>query len=467
MIKNKKILLMVVASTILQFSQVSQAKQTPSKPVGGGNAGFISKDIDARYIYSVDVSKIMQVKPVPHRITSNVVSGIRELQLANGQKIARAHKGTDFASPIGTPIKAVSSGVVAFNAKNSGNGIAGFGYYTGIDHGGGYRTLYAHLSEFGKNPGEKVNAGDVVGYSGNTGGVSSSSGGNGAHLHFEITYNSFIIDPFSEGKAMPDYGDSLPRMEYGNPTDSSGYALQTNAPMPIINPITSFDCGTVEVSNYMSQLNYSNPKGMTNVPSVLEIEPAILKSKEIEYGAEANECLTIFNDGTFQKTVDSAKGLWDKLGGLFKDPVGTMTKAGEMAAERAKDMYKNMETQYKKGICQRLNNGDLKGAAIDHIEHALETSGSTRDTYAPVKKFEDDFNYKNLEALGNGEITREELVANHFTYMVVQNMMGKGSQDVNSVLQMDAPEYTGYLKDMGVNFIDGKLDDIEDFIFGR
>ncbi len=85
------------------------------------------------------------------------------------------HNGVDFKTNIGTPIYAVSSGTV----KEAKNNIGGYGLYVAIDHGK-FGTLYAHLSKIEVTSGKNVNAGDIIGYSGNTG------ASTGPHLHFEL-----------------------------------------------------------------------------------------------------------------------------------------------------------------------------------------------------------------------------------------------------------------------------------------
>ena len=58
-----------------------------------------------------------------------------------------------------------------------------------LDHGFGYKSIYAHLSDFNVRVGQKVQRGDVIGYVGNTG----TSVAN--HLHYEIKLNGTNIDP--------------------------------------------------------------------------------------------------------------------------------------------------------------------------------------------------------------------------------------------------------------------------------
>ena len=65
----------------------------------------------------------------------------------------------------------------------------GYGNYLILDHGFGYKSIYAHLSDFNVRVGQKVQRGDVIGYVGNTG----TSVAN--HLHYEIKLNGTNIDP--------------------------------------------------------------------------------------------------------------------------------------------------------------------------------------------------------------------------------------------------------------------------------
>jgi murein DD-endopeptidase MepM/ murein hydrolase activator NlpD len=94
------------------------------------------------------------------------------------------HEGIDFAGPVGKPILATAQGVVV-NAEYSG----GYGNQVKIDHGYGYETLYAHLSELEVKIGDRVERGDVLGYLGNTGRSS------GPHLHYGVYRNGRAVNP--------------------------------------------------------------------------------------------------------------------------------------------------------------------------------------------------------------------------------------------------------------------------------
>lgn len=98
----------------------------------------------------------------------------------------RAHKGTDYAAPTGTPIRATSDGTVTWSARNGS-----FGNLVVIRHAGGFETKYAHLSKFnrGARRGDRVRQGDIVGYVGSTGGAT------GPHLHYEFLMSGVHQNP--------------------------------------------------------------------------------------------------------------------------------------------------------------------------------------------------------------------------------------------------------------------------------
>ncbi len=99
----------------------------------------------------------------------------------------KPHNGVDFGAVIGTPVYAVADGTVT---AVDNNGRIEYGKYVLIHLGNNLATLYAHLS---KNTivsvGDTVKRGQLIGYSGNTGFVKSSSSGNGAHLHFGLYWD--------------------------------------------------------------------------------------------------------------------------------------------------------------------------------------------------------------------------------------------------------------------------------------
>jgi murein DD-endopeptidase MepM/ murein hydrolase activator NlpD len=109
-------------------------------------------------------------------------------------KIRKFHKGMDFTAPTGTPIFASGNGKVT-RAQRS----ATFGKVVYIEHGYGYKTIYAHMSKIKARRGQKVKRGDLIGYVGNTGRSVS------AHLHYEVHKNGRPVNPINFY-----YGDLTP-----------------------------------------------------------------------------------------------------------------------------------------------------------------------------------------------------------------------------------------------------------------
>lgn len=107
--------------------------------------------------------------------------GIRDDPLGGG---AGFHPGLDLAGSAGTPILAAADGVVVM-AGNCG----GYGSCVVLDHGASTATLYGHQSALAVSLGQRVGAGEVIGYVGSTG-LST-----GPHLHFEVRVHGVPVDP--------------------------------------------------------------------------------------------------------------------------------------------------------------------------------------------------------------------------------------------------------------------------------
>jgi murein DD-endopeptidase MepM/ murein hydrolase activator NlpD len=98
------------------------------------------------------------------------------------------HEALDLAAPYGTPIVAAKSGTVI--ESNAGGYNYGYGDDVVIDHGGGYKTLYAHMEAVNVSPGQQVVGGStVIGWIGMTGRTT------GPHVHFEVRLNDVTINP--------------------------------------------------------------------------------------------------------------------------------------------------------------------------------------------------------------------------------------------------------------------------------
>ena len=102
-------------------------------------------------------------------------------------KIRKFHYGMDFTARTGTPIYATGDGVV-YKADAS---LSGYGNHIEINHGYGYKTLYAHLSKYNCRPGQRVKRGDIIGYVGSTGRSQAP------HLHYEVFKNGERVNPLN------------------------------------------------------------------------------------------------------------------------------------------------------------------------------------------------------------------------------------------------------------------------------
>ena len=101
------------------------------------------------------------------------------------------HPGIDIGSLRSLMIRAAAAGVVTNVGEPAG--FDGYGRIVKVDVGGGYSTLYAHLSRYRVRVGERVEAGEPLGVAGCTGWCT------GTHLHFEVRLHGRPVSPFRIG----------------------------------------------------------------------------------------------------------------------------------------------------------------------------------------------------------------------------------------------------------------------------
>lgn len=112
------------------------------------------------------------------------------------------HGGLDLVAPIGVEVRSTADGVV----KTAERAQKLQGTRIVIDHGNGYETVYAHLSDLLVRRGEKVKRGDIIGRTGNSGTSFAS------HLHYEVVLNGVQLDPlnyFFGELDLEDFGELL------------------------------------------------------------------------------------------------------------------------------------------------------------------------------------------------------------------------------------------------------------------
>ncbi|MEU7804423.1 M23 family metallopeptidase [Micromonospora arborensis] len=141
-----------------------------------------------------------KAKPKPKKATKPTPAWVDPMPGASvtscyGQRWGTLHAGIDLALPSGTPIRAAAAGTVI----QAGDASDGYGNSVFIDHGNGYLTHYAHQSRIAVTVGQKVKAGQVIGYEGATGDAT------GPHLHFEVhqgMWNQIDPAPFMRARGV-------------------------------------------------------------------------------------------------------------------------------------------------------------------------------------------------------------------------------------------------------------------------
>ena len=131
------------------------------------------------------INHIPSIQPIANRDLKRTASGYG-YRIDPIYNVRKFHKGMDFSCDKKTPIYATADGVV-----ESASWQRGYGYTVVIDHGFGYKTLYAHLldKKFLVKKGQKVMRGEQIALSGNSGKSS------GPHLHYEVIVKGQNVNP--------------------------------------------------------------------------------------------------------------------------------------------------------------------------------------------------------------------------------------------------------------------------------
>lgn len=146
-------------SALIRARQLpAEATDTPSNRGGGGSARVSGSGV---------------AWPTSGSLTSGY-----------GYRWGSLHAGIDIANGVGTPIRAAKGGTIILAGWNGG-----YGNCIVIDHGGGFTTLYGHMTRLRASEGQRVSQGDVIGDMGSTG------NSTGSHLHFETRVNGSPRDP--------------------------------------------------------------------------------------------------------------------------------------------------------------------------------------------------------------------------------------------------------------------------------
>jgi murein DD-endopeptidase MepM/ murein hydrolase activator NlpD len=124
------------------------------------------------------------IQPVSNKNLSRMASGYGP-RIHPIYKTRKMHTGMDFSAKSGTPIYATGDGKVSKVRRSR----RGYGNHVIIDHGYGYKTLYAHMKKYAVRKGQEVKRGEVIGYVGSTGTSVAP------HLHYEVIKDGRKINP--------------------------------------------------------------------------------------------------------------------------------------------------------------------------------------------------------------------------------------------------------------------------------
>jgi murein DD-endopeptidase MepM/ murein hydrolase activator NlpD len=183
-----------------RFSVVYEELSQDGVPLRNGNilaAKFVNEGREYRAVRYVDeqghgeyftpdgrsLRKAFIRAPVQFSRVSSRFNSARKHPVLN---LIRAHKGVDYAAPVGTPVRAAGEGRVKFAGQQGG-----YGNVVELEHGSGVVTVYGHLSRFAKNlkRGQHVELGQVIAYVGQTGLAT------GPHLHYEYRVRGVHQNP--------------------------------------------------------------------------------------------------------------------------------------------------------------------------------------------------------------------------------------------------------------------------------
>jgi murein DD-endopeptidase MepM/ murein hydrolase activator NlpD len=194
----------------------------------------------------------------------------------------QGHNGVDFGVMNGTPVVASADGKVDRVAFENG----GYGNYVRISHANGYYlTYYAHLQEAAISVGKQVKAGEVIGYSNNTG------ASTGPHLHWGVSI------PSKPNPGFKTYYDPLQYVGGINGSPSTGGEIT----IPVQGGITSFDLSGLKLKVSVEQLNVRSGPSVsfpivTTVKQGSILEPEALGSNaEVWIKVKEGWCAALYN----------------------------------------------------------------------------------------------------------------------------------------------------------------------------
>ena len=168
-------------------------KMTDSSKLVIGKILFITGGVKPYYApvkKTIAYNPISVIKDIVKPKNASIVPANKMAWPTEGSRITQyyswRHHGLDIGNKTGTPLYAADTGTITYRGWSKG-----YGYRIDIDHGGGKKTRYAHLSKFFVEKGQKVGKGETIGAMGSTG------WSTGPHLHFEVIISGKKYNPLN------------------------------------------------------------------------------------------------------------------------------------------------------------------------------------------------------------------------------------------------------------------------------
>jgi murein DD-endopeptidase MepM/ murein hydrolase activator NlpD len=130
------------------------------------------------------LASIPAIQPISNKNLKRTASGWG-YRIHPIYKIRKFHYGMDFTAPTGAEVYATGDGIV----ESTESSMRGYGNCMIINHGYGYKTLYAHMNTFKVKQGQQVRRGDIIGI------VGSSGLSTAPHLHYEVMRYNEKVNP--------------------------------------------------------------------------------------------------------------------------------------------------------------------------------------------------------------------------------------------------------------------------------
>lgn len=225
----------------------------------------------------------------------------------------------------------------------------------------------------------------------------------------------------------------------------------------------SLECTEEEIGAYIDKSGFKKGSGFNTIPTTDEFIKAAIEKKKIEEGDNADDCITIFDEGiSMQGVKDKFKGIMD----IINDPMGGLSKAGSMAKDRMTQIYNETSEQVSKDICDRLSKDTVSGATGDQIDKIYKEQ--TKDSVLQGTSVDSEELFKNGGGIGGGQQTKDpsDAFGKNFTYQIIKNQVGKNSSSIARILDISNPNQAGVIGKETGKILDSTLDKIESSIFG-